>query len=364
MKIAIDARESGTTSGRYVDKLLEYLQKIDHENEYAFLLKKHRLDIYRDMPANFHAVECNIKEFTIAEQTKLARLLYRLKPDLVHFPMVQQPLMYFGRTVTTMQDLTTLRFRNPSKNPLVFWFKQRVYWIVNFVAPRKSKHVIAISEFTKQDVMKTMRYNHPNKFTVTLESADAMQGPSVPVDLLKGTEFIMYVGRHQPHKNLARLIDAHQILLRDHPNLQLVIVGKIDATTEVLVKKIAQSKYQNIMFTGFVSDQQLRWLYEHTSCYVFPSLSEGFGLPGLEAQIHGAPVASSNATCLPEIYGDSAHYFDPLDINDMATKISDVIKNKNLRNELIAKGKKQVAKYSWQRMAEQTLVVYKNSFIS
>jgi len=110
-----------------------------------------------------------------------------------------------------------------------------------------------------------------------------------------------------------------------------------------------------------VSEGQLRWLYENTAAYIFPSLSEGFGLPGLEAMAHGAPVVSSNATCLPEIYGNAAHYFDPLDINDIANKTNDVLTNSDLRNELIKKGKTQAAKYSWQQMAKQTLEVYKKA---
>jgi len=110
-----------------------------------------------------------------------------------------------------------------------------------------------------------------------------------------------------------------------------------------------------------VSEGELRWLYEHCAAYVFPSLSEGFGLPGLEAMQHGAPVVSSNATCLPEVYGDAAHYFDPLDVQAMADAINEVITDKDLRARLIAAGHTQAATYSWKRMAEQTLAVYKTA---
>jgi glycosyltransferase involved in cell wall biosynthesis len=372
MRIVIDARESGTSSGRYVDKLLEYLQRIDYENQYILLLKKHRLDIYSDMPSNFSTLECNIKEFTFAEQINLALLLYKIKPDLVHFLMVQQPLLYFGKKVTTMQDLTTLRFHNPSKNPLVFWVKQRVYWVVNFLAVRFSKHVIAISEYTKQDVIKTLHFKHPEKITVTLESADYIQEKPVEIDSLLGQRFISYVGRHQPHKNLERLVKAHRLLLKKYPELILAIVGNKDANSEILEKWIndmldttnngkgTNTKASNVVFTGFVSDAQLKWLYRNTACYVFPSLSEGFGLPGLEAMIHGTPVASSNATCLPEVNGDGAIYFDPLNVQDMAEKISTLLSDKILVRGLVAKGKKQVSKFSWRKMAEQTLNVYRD----
>jgi glycosyltransferase involved in cell wall biosynthesis len=87
-------------------------------------------------------------------------------------------------------------------------------------------------------------------------------------------------------------------------------------------------------------------------------LSEGFGLPGLEAMLHGAPVVSSDATCLPEVHGNAAHYFNPLSVSDMATKISEVLDNPVLRKELVAKGYQQVKKFSWKKMAEETLAVY------
>jgi glycosyltransferase involved in cell wall biosynthesis len=88
---------------------------------------------------------------------------------------------------------------------------------------------------------------------------------------------------------------------------------------------------------------------------------EGFGLPALEAMGYGAPVASSSATCLPEIYEDAAHYFDPFDINDMARAIGDILASKALRESLIKKGAKQVKKYSWKRMAKQTHTIYMNA---
>src|SRR6185312_12742625 len=104
-------------------------------------------------------VASRYKEFTFAEQIGLFWQLLVIQPDLVHFAMVQQPILYFGKVVTTMHDLTTLRFNNPSKNPLVFWFKQRVYVWVNFIAAHKSKAVIVPTEFVKDDVARNMRTN-------------------------------------------------------------------------------------------------------------------------------------------------------------------------------------------------------------
>ena len=132
---------------------------------------------------------------------------------------------------------------------------------------------------------------------------------------------------------------------------------------EKLEARIARSPAkENIKVLGFVSDTELKWLYQKAACYVLPSLSEGFGLPGLEAMAHGCPLVSSNATCLPEIYGDAALYFNPLNTDDMVLKIERLLKNPDLAKELVAKGHKQLAKYSWQRMAEQTLQIYVQVF--
>ena len=170
-----------------------------------------------------------------------------------------------------------------------------------------------------------------------------------------------YVGRPTPHKNLERLVEAFEILNQEREDLFLVLAGKNDKNYQ-RIKRLVDSKNltSQVIFTDFVSEGQLRWLYENCQAYIFPSLSEGFGLPGLEAMIHGAPVVSSNATCLPEIYGDAAHYFNPLDVEDMAEKINEVISDNTLRQRLVKTGHAQAARYSWQKTARQTLEIYKS----
>jgi len=146
-----------------------------------------------------------------------------------------------------------------------------------------------------------------------------------------------------------------------YPDLQLVLAGKMDRNYSEIKRRASSSGINDIHFTDYISEGELRWLYEHCQAYIFPSLSEGFGLPGLEAMAHGAAVVSSNATCLPEIYGDAAKYFDPLDKQSIVEAIADVLSNEKLRDELIRLGSEQVKKYSWERMAEETLAIYKKA---
>lgn len=359
-RIVIDARESGTTTGRYIDKLIECLAKIDSNHKFIVLTKKHRLDYLRSIAPNFQHEKCEIKEFSFAEQLLLLKQLRQLKPDLVHFGMTQQPILYTGKTITTVHDLTTIRFRNPAKNWLVFSIKQLVYKFVIKVVSRKSDHIITPSAYVKNDLMKYTKIR-PNKISVTHEAADKISTPADPIKYLASKVFIMYVGRPLPHKNLDRLIDAFELLQQTKPELHLALVGKKDSLYTAYAEAVKRRGLINIHFTDFVTEGQLRWLYENTAAYVFPSLSEGFGLPALEAMAHGAPVVSSRLTCLPEIYGDAALYFDPLDIADMASKISSVLNDKQLRDKLRNEGLAQAKKYSWVDMATQTLKIYNDN---
>lgn len=359
MKIAVDAREFSTSTGRYIRKLLEYLEKVDENSEhnYVIMLKSEDYNKYQPKAKNFSKVKADFKEFTFVEQVSFLRFCRNLKVDLIHFAMVQQPVLYKGATVTTMQDLTTLRFLNPVKNPAVMKFKQKIYAWVNKQVAKKSNQIIVPTNFVKQDII-DFTHADSKKITVTYESADKIIEEPEPIRQLVNKDFIMYVGQPFSHKNLRRLIDAFVILQKSQPSLHLVLAGKLNEVYKIHVRYVKKIGLKNVVFTDFVSEGQLRWLYENCQAYIFPSLSEGFGLPGLEAMAHGAPVVSSNATCLPEVYGEAAYYFDPLSIEDMAEKINDVLGSTQLRESLIKKGSVQVQKYSWAKMAKQTLAVY------
>jgi glycosyltransferase involved in cell wall biosynthesis len=356
-RIVVEARELRTSSGRYVERLLHYLQKIDTVHPYQVLLKSGDLAGWHPDNENFTKVACPHREFSFGEQLGLLKQVRGLHADLVHFTFPQQPIWYKGKTVTTIHDLTTLHFDNPSKNWLAFRFKRQVYKHVVKRAARKSAAVIVPSQFVRDSVAAFAGIS-PDKITVTYEAAEPITEAAEALPGMVGKPFIMYVGRPTPHKNLERLIEAFKLLREQHPELKLVLAGKRDANYRRIEKIVRKQKVEGVVFTGFVSEGQLRWLYEKCSAYVFPSLSEGFGLPGLEAMVHGAPVVSSNATCLPEIYGVAAHYFDPRDVTAMARAINEVMTGQGLRDGLIEAGYRQAAKYSWQRMAEQTLAVY------
>lgn len=356
MHIVIDARIIHSSTGRYVERLLYYLQQIDASNDYTVLVPSKDLDYWQPTAANFSVQPADFSNYSFSEQVGFKKLLDRLKPDLVHFCMPQQPILFTGTCVTTFHDLNLLNTYNSDKNWFVFHFKQLIGRFVFTVTARKSDQIITPTEYSRQDVAKVLKVD-PSKITVTYEAADIIPGDAKPYDL-PFKEFILYVGQQSDYKNIKRLGDAHQKLLKTHPDLGLVLVGSKNASALKNEVYFKAKKYRNILFTGFVDDDQLAWLYKNCQTYVFPSLMEGFGLPGLEAMNYGAPVASSNATCLPEVYGNAAHYFNPTDSNDITRTVEDILSNPTYRDELITNGYERVKKYSWKRMAEQTHAVY------
>lgn len=359
MKIVIDARIIRTTTGRYVERLLNYLQDIDTQNTYVVLLDKKDFDGWETTNPNFTKIAIDIPNYSIREQFSFALTLYRLKADLVHFCMPQQPLLYWKPSVTTIHDLTLLHHKNYVENSkLVYDIKQAIFKGILLFAAHKSKRIITPTNYARDDVIKTL-HAKPERISVTYEAADpVLKTTTEPVTLLESKPFIMYAGRTEPHKNIRRLILAHQQLLATHPDLQLAIPGPKDGNNRMIEQWCKDEGFKQVHLLGFVSDGQLGWLFKNARAYVFPSLSEGFGLPGLEAMGYGTPVVSSNATCLPEVYQNGAHYFNPEDVDDIAAKINDVLTDETLRSDLVAHGKNVIANYSWMRMAKETLEVY------
>jgi len=361
MLITIDARIINSTTGRYVQQLLAHLEELDKTNDYVVLVPKKDLDFYKPKNPRFRVVEANFANYSFAEQIGFLKLLNELRPDLVHFCMPQQPILYRGKHVTTVHDLILLQTYNSDKNFIIFKLKQLVGRFVFYRIGHTSAKIITPTKYVRDAYAKFARIPQ-SKIAVTYESGDVPNVTPELVPELAFKEFILYVGSQSDYKNIRRLGDAHQKLLKSHPDLGLILVGKLTGRNGpplVANKAWAEKQgYKNIIFTGFVSNKQLMWLYKQCATYTFPSLMEGFGLPPMEAMMAGAVVTSSNASCLPEVYQDAVHYFDPLDVTDMAAKINDVLTDKNLRAELQAKSKQLVKKYSWKKTAQETLAVY------
>jgi len=359
MHIVIDARIINSSTGRYVERLITYLQSLDTVNRYTILVPTKDLDFFKPKAKNFTVKAADFANYSIAEQTAFRVFLDKLNADLVHFCMPQQPLGYKGAHVTTVHDLILLNTYNSDKNWLIFHAKQLVGRYLFKKIAKTSKHIIVPTHYVKKAYVNYA--NIPDrKVTVTYEGADAFPSKVKPYKH-PFKKFIMYVGQQSDYKNIKRLGDAHQKLLETHPDLGLILVGRKNKSSFNNEAYFESKKYKNILFTDFISDEERDWLFQNCEAYIFPSTMEGFGLPGLEAMAYGTPLVSSNASCLPEVYGDAAHYFDPYSVDSMQNAINDVLTNKKLRQTLIKRGNKQVKKYSWERMARQTHEIYMNA---
>ncbi len=373
MRIGIDARFFGVRRkglGRYTQKLIENLEKIDSDNQYFIFLQRVNYEEYEPKNPNFIKILADFRWYSLKEQFEFPGLLNKYKLDLVHFPHFNVPIFYFRKFIVTIHDLILIYFptrRSSTLHPIIYWFKFLMYRLVIRSAILRSKHLITVSNFTKDDILKNYKSVLPTKITVTYEACEdfCMLSPNKDEEILSRygimKPYIMYVGNAYPHKNLERLAHAFDRLRKSpgREEMKLVFVGKEDYFYVRLRKMVEDEHIGNVIFTGYVPDHDLDIFFHNVSVYVWPSLYEGFGLSPLEAMAKGAPVVSSDHPCMREILEDSAYYFDAKDPEVMARSIEKVLADENLRAELVKKGYQQIKKYSWKRMAEQTLEVYK-----
>lgn len=356
--IVIDARVINSSTGTYVERLLHYLQKIDTKNNYTVLMRTKDHGYWRPTVKNFVVRFADYDDYSFGEQLGFKKLLDSLQADLVHFCMPQQPVLYKGKKVTTIHDLTLLKKYNSDKNYFIYKIKQFVGRFVFKKVARDSEFVIMPTNYAKKDLLKFV--NIPaEKITVTYEACDP------GVNKLKKYEpplkkYLLNVGNHSDFKNLVRLAESHQKLLTKHPDLGLLFVCRPTSARKINEALFKKRGYKNIYF-AFLSMEERDYVFTHAAVYVTPSLSEGFGLTGLEAMGFGAPVVSSNATCLPEVYADAALYVDPFSVDDIAEKIDNVLTDKKLRNNLIKRGYERSRFFSWEKMARETHDVYMRS---
>ena len=363
MRIGIDARFYGSVGkglGRYTERLVHELEKIDTENTYFIFLCPENFDEYQPTSLNFTKVLTRSHWYSIAEQLVYPWQLYAKRLDLMHFPHFNVPLLYRGSLIMTLHDLILFHYpteKATTKSSWQYWLKFHLYRFVLAQALHHAKRIITVSNFTKKDI----EQNYPgvsSKIVVTKEATEAFcycTSESSSRAILK--PYVLYVGNAYPHKNLEIFLSV----AKHFPDYEFVLVGKEDFFYKRLMEQIRTQSIENIVLVGYVSDQELGGLYRYASAYVFPSLYEGFGLPPLEAMQYGTPVLASNRGSLPEILGEAALYFDPEKEDELCAQLDRLIRDDQLRQSLRQKGFAQVARYSWVRMAEQTLQEYQKT---
>ncbi len=382
--IGVDARFYGPLGkglGRYVQEVVDNVTQIAQDEPIDFVIFL--------SPANFDEFICpneNVRKelikarwYSVAEQFEVPYKWWRAKIDLMHFPHFNVPLIKMGAYVVTIHDLILTKFptvRATTKKPFIYWLKDKAYRLIISSAVKYSQKVIAVSEFTKQDLV--TQFKAPDKkIIVTYEGVANLAKGSDSLFVAKldnqqtlelyniGSPYLLYVGNAYPHKNLEGLIRVFSELRKNHPNLRLVLVGKEDFfynRVRLYAQQLNLWQKDNhntpVVFPGYVPDIDLEALFQEAALYVFPSLYEGFGLPPLEAMAYGCPVASSNCASMPEVLENAAAYFNPKEEKEMLAVIDQLLKDSPSRDTLIALGKKQVKKYNWWECARLTFEIY------
>lgn len=398
MRIGIDCRMYGLKHagiGRYVMNLVENLMLLDRENEYLLFcrndgkqeLENLKFKIENSLEIVHPASGENLKwkiilsefsHYSLSEQILFPSIIHKEKIDLMHFPHFNIPIMYRGKYVVTIHDLikhTSKGKETTTKTPLLYWVKYLGYKFIFGLAIKRAEKIITPSEFVKQEVIRRYGVN-PENVVVTYEGVDkcikSIKGTTGTTSILGKYKiekpYVLSVGSVYPHKNIERLIEAVKILNQSpttnhQPPVTLVIVCARNVFTKRLQEKVTQmSSNDFVNFVGYVPDNELSIIYKEAEVFVFPTLSEGFGLPGLEAMAVGCPVVCSDIPVLHEIYKDNAVYFNPFDTKDMAEKIKNFLSDKKNQEKLKKNSSELVEGYSWEKMAKETLSVYQSVF--
>lgn len=373
MKIGIDARMlgSGYGIGRYIQQLILNLEEIDDENQYILFLRKENWAEFEPKKTNFKKVLADIPWYSLSEQIKFSKIICKEKIDIMHFPHFNVPLFYNNPFVLTIHDLTMFHFPRPeatTRGRLFFYLKDKAHRLIIKSAVKRARKIFVTSQFTLEDVHKTLRA--PKEKMVVVYQAPFQILNFIPTESGQISNFTLekfcinkpyalYVGAAYPHKNLELLIKAWgSFEQKNGLNYQLVLAGKRNYFYNRLLNNLNEDQLKSIIFVDFPSDEELAFLYQNAKLFVFPSLYEGFGIPPLEAMNYGVPVISSNSSCLPEVLGDGAMYFDPENIEQMADVINLVLNDENIRFDLKNNAKEILANYSNLQLAKITKMVY------
>jgi len=355
---ALTARRTGTE--RYSLELINALLAMD--NGHAFRLYVPRqppIDLFRD---NAEVVVLPGKR--LWTHAKLGPYTHNHPPDVLFVPSHVLPIIGPPHTVVTVHDLGYEHYpeaHSGGERRYLRWSTQR--------HARVATRIIADSNATKNDLIKLYGAD-PDRIRVVYLAPDPHLKPVTDKIKLSLTtaqfgipgyaRYLLHVGAMRPRKNLDRLVDAFAIVRERRPELKLhlVLAGGLGENGRQLQQKVrAMGLSEHVRFPGYVLAHQIATLFSAASAYVLPSLFEGFGLPALEAQACDTPLICSNSSSLPEVAGEGALYFDPLSIDEMADAIERVLSDDALSQDLIAKGRANLNRFSWRKTARETLAV-------
>ncbi len=348
IKIALDARMLNHSGiGTYLRNMIPVLSE---KFQLTLIGNKSELTDYSN---TLKILQCESSIYSIKEQIELYSKIP--KCDVFISPHYNVPILPIKarKRIVIIHDVFHLAFHKDLS------LKQKLYakFMINYAAGKSDK-IITVSEFSKSEIIKYTSCN-PQKLKVIYCGIDEKDfQKNFSVDLIKKIKqkynlpekYFLFVSNIKPHKNLKNLLLAFKLFLNNN-NYKLVIVGKKEGliTQDSEAFEIVENDTnlnKNVIFTGYISNDEIVGFYKLATALIFPSFYEGFGLPTLEAMICNCPVISSTAASLPEACGDAALYFEPNNPLNITEQMKKLIADENLRSQLIKKGTENYKKFN------------------
>lgn len=372
--ISLYANDSGKSGiSQYMINILAELINVDNDNKYVLFLAKEDRHLFKVPDSDrFIFVESN-NIFNkpvlniIWHQVVFPILIIKYKIDVLFMPAANRRLTWYKNvpTVGMVHDLCQMHIENKYDSFRMFYVKN----LLPFLARRLTK-VLTPSQCSKDDVVKFYKISE-DKISVVFNGIDHKRYFNRNKNHSKKAicgkysikpEFILYISRlEHPGKNHVRLISAYA-KLKQEQNIshQLVLVGSKWNGSEVIFKHVKDLGLENdVVFPGFVNNEDLPVLISAADVFVYPSLFEGFGIPIIEAMASSVPVACSNVSSLPEVAGEASLFFNPLDICDISKKLSEILTSIKIQTDLVDKGLKRAKVFNWFNAASQTFDIMK-----
>ncbi|GAB4427970.1 MAG: glycosyltransferase family 1 protein [Anaerolineae bacterium] len=359
----------------YVRQLVHSLAQADRQNSYTVFVTDANRGLFANLPDNFRLAQISLLPpgpFVVARllhklgwlPAYAARQMQRRPLDVLHYPgsTIDQPSIQIP-CVLTLHDIQH-EYYPEFFDPATLRWRQTQY----AASAQQARQVITVSEFTRQSIIQT--YNvPPRKISAIYHGIDPIFEPASTSALNAmrrkyglPEQFLFYPANAWPHKNHERLFQA-LVRLKQQYNFKCRLLLTGVWSGEDRLKQLIRhyELADQVQLTAYLPYNDLPALYAGATALVFPSLFEGFGLPALEAMACGCPVICSNASALPEVCGDAALYFDPLDIAQIADAIYTICHSQSLRQSLSDKGRVRAKLFSWEQAASQTLERYQRS---
>ena len=371
MKVGISlliAKANRTGLENVALNLIEQLSKMDTDDEFVIYANTRNLPWLSTISHRMRVVDvrlCPQRAMWFWEHLFFLTDRRTKEVDIVHFPISGGVVGYQGKFVLTLHDLKHYLYRD-----LVLLRRHLLWRVWCKLNTRKAAKIITVSEYVKKQILREFPV-HSADIHVIANGVDKRFRPCAKTQAFREKyqlpeRYVLFVGQTSTNKNIRRAIDAMNLVCKSHKTDHCFVIagmpGEADADLRAYVRNSHLEKM--ILFLGYVDDNDLPQLYSNAALFLFPSITEGFGIPPLEAMRCGIPVVAARASSMPEVLGDAAIWVDPLSVDSIAEGINTGLLDQNARNRAIARGLFRAEQFSWEKMALETMKVYREATVS